>query len=111
MDLGLNGKTALVTGSTAGIGHAAALGLAREGAQVIINGRTEARVKEARERLLQDAPGAKVSTVAADLSTAAGAETDLRAFPDVDVLANNLGIFEPKPFEEITDADWMRFFE
>jgi NAD(P)-dependent dehydrogenase (short-subunit alcohol dehydrogenase family) len=111
MDLGLTGKTALVTGSTVGIGFAAALGLAREGAHVILNGRTEARLQQAREQLLQAVPSARVSSVAADLSTAAGAEALLRAFPDVDVLVNNVGIFEPRAFEQISDADWLRFFE
>lgn len=111
MELGLKGKTALVTGSTGGIGLAVALGLARDGAHVIINGRTEARCTKAREQILQAVPGAQVSTVAADLSTAAGAEAVIRAFPDVDVLVNNLGIFEPKNFADIPDADWTRFFE
>lgn len=111
MDLGIKGKTALVTGSTAGIGLATAVSLAREGAHVIINGRTEARVAQAKQSLLAAVPGAKVSTVAADLATAEGAAAVLRAFPEVDILVNNMGIFEPKAFEQITDADWLRFFE
>ncbi|HYI00987.1 SDR family NAD(P)-dependent oxidoreductase [Hyalangium sp.] len=111
MDLGLAGKTALVTGSTAGIGLASAMGLAREGAHVIVNGRSEERVQRAREHILQAVPGAKVSVAAADLSTAQGAEKVTRAFPDVEILVNNLGIFEPKPFEQIPDEDWLRFFE
>ncbi|XXF77036.1 SDR family NAD(P)-dependent oxidoreductase [Myxococcaceae bacterium GXIMD 01537] len=111
MDLGLSGRTALVTGSTAGIGLATALGLAREGAHVIINGRGEARTEAARQSILKEVPGAKVSKAVADLSTAAGADSLLRAFPDVDVLVNNVGIFEPKAFEQIPDADWLRFFE
>jgi NAD(P)-dependent dehydrogenase (short-subunit alcohol dehydrogenase family) len=111
MDLGLAGKTALVTGSTAGIGLATAVGLAREGAHVIVNGRTEARLQRAREHILQAVPGAKVSGVAADFSSARGAEAVTRAFPEVDVLVNNVGIFEPKPFEQIPDEDWLRFFE
>lgn len=111
MELGLRGKTALVTGSTAGIGLATAVGLAREGAHVIVTGRTEERVKRAQEHVLKAIPGAKVSGVAADLGTAQGAAAVTRAFPEVDVLVNNLGIFEPKPFEQIPDEDWQRFFE
>jgi NAD(P)-dependent dehydrogenase (short-subunit alcohol dehydrogenase family) len=111
MDLGLNGKRALVSGSTAGIGYAAAQALASEGAHVTINGRSEARVRSAVEALRRGLPGARVDGVAADLSTAAGADTVFAHLPDVDVLVNNMGIFEPKPFDEIPDADWMRFFE
>jgi NAD(P)-dependent dehydrogenase (short-subunit alcohol dehydrogenase family) len=111
MDLGLKNKRALVTGSTAGIGFAAALALAREGAHVIVNGRTQARVDDALSRLRSAVPGARVEGVAADVSGAAGCERLVAAHPDVDVLVNNMGIFEPKPFEEIPDADWMRFFE
>ncbi|HEX8698066.1 MAG TPA: SDR family NAD(P)-dependent oxidoreductase [Myxococcaceae bacterium] len=111
MELGLTGKTALVTGSTAGIGLATAVGLAREGAHIIVNGRTEERVKRAQEQVRQVVPNAKVSGVAADFSSAKGAEAVTRAFPEVDVLVNNVGIFEPKPFEQIPDEDWLRFFE
>lgn len=111
MDLGLAGKTALVTGSTAGIGLASAIGLAREGAHVIVNGRTEQRVQQAREQILKEVPTAKVSGVVADFSSAKGAEAVTKAFPDVDVLVNNVGIFEPKEFEKIPDEDWLRFFE
>jgi NAD(P)-dependent dehydrogenase (short-subunit alcohol dehydrogenase family) len=111
MDFGLNGKRALVSGSTAGIGYAAARALASEGAHVTINGRTDARVRSAVEELRRGLPGARVDGVAADLSTAAGAEAVFAQLPDVDVLVNNMGIFEPKPFDEIPDADWMRFFE
>jgi NAD(P)-dependent dehydrogenase (short-subunit alcohol dehydrogenase family) len=111
MDFGLHDKTALVTGSTAGIGFAAALGLAREGASVIVNGRQDDRVQDAVRRIQAAVPEAKVKGIAADLGTAVGVEDLLKHAPHVDVLVNNLGIFEPKPFEEITDADWMKFFE
>lgn len=111
MDLQLNGKTALVTGSTAGIGFAIAKLLAAEGASVVVNGRTEARVAEAIHRLRSMLPEAKLRPLAADLSTAAGTAQTTAALPEVDILVNNLGIFEPKPFEEITDSDWFRFFE
>jgi NAD(P)-dependent dehydrogenase (short-subunit alcohol dehydrogenase family) len=111
MDLGITNKTALITGSTAGIGFAAAQALAAEGATVVINGRTEARVQEATTRLRDLVPGANITGVALDLGTAAGAAELIRRLPQVDILVNNLGIFEPKPFEEIPDEDWMRFFE
>src|SRR5438128_7713607 len=106
MDLQLQGKRALVTGSTAGIGLAIARGLAREGAGVIINGRTAQRVDAA---LNKAGVSGKVEGLAADLGTADGTRTE--RFPEVDILVNNLGIFEAKPFEDIPDADWLRFFE
>jgi len=111
MDLGLKGKRALVTGSTAGIGFAVAESLAREGARVIVNGRTSGRVDEALAKLRKSVPGAQVEGIAADVSGAPGCARVVEAHPDVDVLVNNMGIFEPKSFEEISDADWMRFFE
>jgi NAD(P)-dependent dehydrogenase (short-subunit alcohol dehydrogenase family) len=111
MDLGLQGKRALVTGSTAGIGFAAARSLAAEGAQVTINGRTAARVNAAVARLKTDLPGSSITGVSADLGTAAGCEVMIQQRPELDILVNNMGIFEPKPFEEISDADWLRFFE
>jgi NAD(P)-dependent dehydrogenase (short-subunit alcohol dehydrogenase family) len=111
MDLQLKGKRALVTGSTAGIGLAIAVELAREGAGVIVNGRTQQRVDSAVAAVKKEARSATVSGIAADLSTAAGAEALIRELPDVDVLVNNLGIFEPKPFDQISDGDWIRFFE
>lgn len=112
MDLGLKGKRALVTGSTAGIGLAAARALATEGAAVVVNGRTAERVQQAVASIRGPlAASADVIGVAADLGTAAGCETLARGSGAVDVLVNNVGIFEPKPFEEITDADWLRFFE
>ena len=110
MDLGLTGKRALVTGSTAGIGFATAEALAREGAHVIVNGRTHRPVDEALENL-RSARGVRAEGIAADVSGAAGCERVIAAFPELDILVNNMGIFEPKPFEEITDADWSRFFE
>ncbi|HEU4625806.1 MAG TPA: SDR family oxidoreductase [Steroidobacteraceae bacterium] len=111
MDLGLTGKRALVTGSTAGIGFATAEALAREGAHVIVNGRTQARVDAALAQLRRSIPNAQVAGIAADVSGAAGCARLIEAHPELDVLVNNMGIFEPKPFEEITDADWLRFFE
>jgi NAD(P)-dependent dehydrogenase (short-subunit alcohol dehydrogenase family) len=111
MLLGLEGKRVLVTGSTGGIGFAAALGFAREGARVVVNGRSEARLAGARARILSAVPGAEVAVVAADLSTAAGAQAVTGAVPEVDVLVNNVGIFEAKPFDQIPDEDWTRLFE
>ena len=111
MDLGLKGKRALVTGSTAGIGLATARALANEGAHVIVNGRTEARVGDAVDRLRRELSNATVDGIAADLSSGDGCRALIGRLPDVDVLVNNLGIFEPKPFDEIPDEDWMRFFE
>ena len=111
MDLGLKGKRALVTGSTAGIGLATARALASEGAQVTVNGRMEARVGRAVDRLKSELSGATVDGIVADLSSAGGCQTLIGRLPNVDVLVNNLGIFEPKPFEEIPDEDWLRFFE
>ena len=111
MDLQLNDRLALVSGSTAGIGFAIAHGLAREGARVIVNGRTDDRVKTAIERIRSHNAGAKLEGIAVDLGSAAGADEVVRRFPEVDVLVNNLGIFEPKPFEQISDQEWFRFFE
>lgn len=111
MDLGLGGKRAIVTGSTAGIGFATAEVLAREGAQVIVNGRTPARIDEALTKLRKAVPSAKAEGVAADLATGGGCAELIERVPDADVLVNNMGIFEPKAFEEIPDAEWLRFFE
>jgi len=111
MDLQLRGKRAVVTGSTAGIGLAVARRLAAEGAMVMVNGRTAARVDAAVRSIHQTVQGAHVGGVAADLGTAAGCEALTDEVPDVDILVNNVGIFEPKPFEEIPDEDWLRFFE
>src|SRR6266566_6508901 len=111
MDLKLADKTALVSGSTKGIGFAIATGLAGEGARVIVNGRSEKSVAEAKQQIDQAVPDARIETFAGDLSTAAATETLLQRFPLVDILVNNLGIFDPKPFEDISDEDWRRFFE
>jgi NAD(P)-dependent dehydrogenase (short-subunit alcohol dehydrogenase family) len=113
MDLHLEGKRALVTGSTAGIGFAAAAGLVREGAQVVVNGRSTERVRAAVERLKGMAAHAsqEISGIAADLATSQGVADLIKQLGDVEILVNNMGIFEPKPFEEIPDADWFRFFE
>jgi NAD(P)-dependent dehydrogenase (short-subunit alcohol dehydrogenase family) len=111
VDLQLTDKTALVTGSTAGIGLAIASLLAREGAAVVVNGRSRQRVDEAARRIAAQGNNVRVRGVAADLGTKEGVNALLRDVPEVDVLVNNLGIFEPKPFAEITDEDWLRFFE
>ena len=111
MDLKIKDKRAVVSGSTAGIGLAIAQSLAAEGADVIINGRTQSRVDEAIAHVRRSHPQAKVRGVAADLGTIAGVENFTAAVATADVLVNNLGIFEPKPFTEIPDADWFRFFE
>jgi NAD(P)-dependent dehydrogenase (short-subunit alcohol dehydrogenase family) len=110
MDLGLKGKLALVTGSTAGIGAAIAADLAREGARVIVNGRSAADVENA-VKTLKAKSGGDLIGFAGDLGTAAPIEELVRRHPEVAILVNNLGIFDPKPFEAIPDADWMRFFE
>lgn len=111
MDLGLSAKLALVTGSTAGIGLATAEVLAREGARVIVNGRTAERVDAALTQLRKAVPYARVEGVAADVSTADGCARVIAAHPEADVLVNNMGIFETQRFEEISDAEWLRFFE
>jgi NAD(P)-dependent dehydrogenase (short-subunit alcohol dehydrogenase family) len=111
MKIDLSGKTALVTGSTAGIGHAIAKGLAAAGASVVLNGRGQTTVDAAIARLAEAVPGSKLRGIAADVSTAAGCDALVAALPEVDILVNNAGIFEPKDFFEIPDADWTRFFE
>jgi NAD(P)-dependent dehydrogenase (short-subunit alcohol dehydrogenase family) len=111
MDLKIKGKTAVVSGSTAGIGFAIAAALAAEGAKVIVNGRTEARVNAAVKKIRTSVENSHVRGVPADLGAARGVETFLEQVPDADILVNNLGIFEPKPFLEIPDSDWFRFFE
>lgn len=111
MDLKLHDKAALVSGSTKGIGFAIARLLAAEGATVWVNGRTQAAVDEAIQRIRAEHPSAKVDGIAADLATASGAQELVRRLPAVDILVNNVGIFERKAFEEIDDAEWQRFFD
>jgi NAD(P)-dependent dehydrogenase (short-subunit alcohol dehydrogenase family) len=110
MNIRLDGKTAVVSASTAGIGFAIAEGLARAGASVVLNGRTQARVDAALQKLRTDVPGAAASGTAADLSDEASTAGFLAKHPHADILINNLGIFEPKAFQDIPDEDWERFF-
>lgn len=111
MDLKLSDKVAFVSGSTAGIGFAIAKRLLIEGAQVIINGRTQKNIDEAVQELKSVIPQAKISGIAADFSKVDEINKLLQALPEIDILINNAGIFEPKAFEEIPDEDWFRFFE
>jgi NAD(P)-dependent dehydrogenase (short-subunit alcohol dehydrogenase family) len=111
MKIDLSGKSALVTGSTAGIGYAIAKGLVAAGAKVFVNGRSEGRVQEAVKRLRAEVPSADINGVAADVGSEKGAEALYGQVKEVDILINNAGIYEPKPFFEIPDADWQRFFD
>ena len=111
MNLELDGKKALVTGSTAGIGFAIAKALAAEGARVIVNGRTDARVNEAIRSIRAEIPSAKLEALALDLSQTQAAAEAAERFPDIAILVNNLGVYAPKSFEEITDADWTSIVE
>ena len=111
MDLKLADKVAVVTGSTAGIGFAISRALAAEGAHVYVNGRTQQRVDAAVAAIRSDAATTKVDGIVADFSSSAGADALIAKLPVVDVLVNNVGIFEPKPFIDIPDADWYRLFE
>ncbi|HTI87870.1 MAG TPA: SDR family oxidoreductase [Alphaproteobacteria bacterium] len=111
MQIDLSRHRAIVSGSTAGIGFAIAAGLAESGAAVVLNGRKEETTRAAAEALKKRVPKARVDGVAADLGTAEGTDSFIRKAGDADILINNLGIFEPKPFEQITDRDWLRFFE
>ncbi|GGD33896.1 SDR family NAD(P)-dependent oxidoreductase [Aureimonas glaciei] len=110
MKIDLTGKTALVTGSTAGIGYAIALGLARAGASVVVNGRDPGRTEAAVAKLKGEASEADISGVAGDVGTAEGCEAIVAALPEVDILVNNAGIFNPQDFFDVPDAEWERFF-
>lgn len=111
MDLQLSDRIALVSGSTAGIGLAIATTLAQEGATVIVNGRTEDRVNNALKSIQQSVPNAKLQGITADLGTQAGAELLFQQVPEVNILVNNLGIYGAKPFEDISDEEWINFIE
>jgi NAD(P)-dependent dehydrogenase (short-subunit alcohol dehydrogenase family) len=111
MNLHLEDKIALVTGSTAGIGFAIANGLAAEGARVIVNGRSEKRVEDALSAILKQHPKARLEPLPADLATAEAAEKTASLFPAVDILVNNLGVYWPRPFEALTDGDWLKIIE
>ena len=111
VDLKLDGRAALVTGSTVGIGFAIASLLAQEGAHVYVNGRTQERVDTAIAAIRSQVRNSSVVGIVADFSSAAGADALIAKLPAVDVLVNSVGIFEPKPFAEIPDADWYRLFE
>ncbi len=111
MKIDLSGKSAVVSGSTAGIGYAIAKGLAEAGAAVVVNGRTEERTREAGARLTTEVPGAHVTCIPGDLSQPGGLTRFMDEVPDTDILVNNVGIFEAKPFLEIPDEDWERFFQ
>ena len=111
MNLELTDKRALVTGSTKGIGFAIARALSAEGARVIVTGRADASVRDALGQIRAAHPDAKLEHFAGDLASAAAAAELVRRWPEVDILVNNLGIFEPRPFEEISDEQWRRFFD
>lgn len=111
MTIDLSGKRAIVTGSTAGIGFAIASGLVESGAAVVLNGRSEKSTQAAKARLAQKFPNAKIDGAAADLATAQGAMDFIKKAGEADILVNNVGIFDPKPFAEISDEEWQRFFD
>lgn len=111
MDLGLHDRTALVTASSGGIGQAIALALAREGATVIVNGRSDGSTEAAMAAIRLEAPASRLLPLAADLGTAAGCEAAIAAYPSVDILINNLGIYEPSDFFATSDAQWERLIE
>ena len=111
MDLQLQNKRAVVSGSSAGIGLAIAQSLAVEGADVVINGRDQARLEAAAKKIRAAGAKGEIITSTADLGTKAGVDTLLKQVPSADILVNNLGMYVPKPFEEITDEDWLKIFE
>src|SRR5215831_18685709 len=111
MDLRIAGRKALITGSSSGIGYAIAELLAREGAHVILNGRSKKNLDAAQARLKKAVKGAKCTAVVADASTAKGAQRIVAAVPEVDILVNNLGKYERKNFFDTTDTDWMDFYD
>ncbi|MCF0042207.1 SDR family NAD(P)-dependent oxidoreductase [Dyadobacter fanqingshengii] len=111
MDLQLKGKTAFISGSTQGIGFAIAQNLLKEGANVVINGRTQSKVEDAVQRLQNDNPAGSVSGIAADFSKVEEVNALLESLPEIDILVNNAGIFEPQAFTDITDESWFKFFE
>lgn len=111
MKIDLSDKHAIVSGSTAGIGLAIALGLAQAGATVVVNGRTQERVDQALAQIRDKVPGARLQGIAADLGTPDGAASLFKQVPETDILINNLGIFEAKPFFDISDEEWQRFFD
>jgi NAD(P)-dependent dehydrogenase (short-subunit alcohol dehydrogenase family) len=111
MDLDLSGKLALVTGSTRGIGLASAIGLARMGAEVVVNGRSQEPIDAASAKINEAVAGARLQGIAADIGNAAGCAALIEAVPSVDILVNNMGIYGPKPFFELEDADWQQMFE
>jgi NAD(P)-dependent dehydrogenase (short-subunit alcohol dehydrogenase family) len=111
MKIDLTGKTVIVTGSTVGIGFAIAQGLAEAGATVIVNGRNDASVQKAINRLTKTVPAVRLRGVAADVGTAAGCDALVKAVPTADILVNNVGIFGPQDFFDVPDSEWTRFFE
>jgi NAD(P)-dependent dehydrogenase (short-subunit alcohol dehydrogenase family) len=111
MHIDLTGKTALVTASTAGIGHAIALGLATAGAAVVLNGRRQDALDSAIAAVRALAPAAEVRGVVADLETAAGAQALIEAVPAADILVNNAGTYGPSDFFDTDDATWQRYFD
>src|SRR6516225_9399174 len=111
MNIDLSGKTAIVTGSSSGIGFAIARGLAASGARVVVNGRSQDSVDKAVARLRAALPAAKLEGVAADVGTAEGCARLAAALPEADILVNNAGIYAPKDFFDIPDEDWRRIFE